>query len=146
MGRNDSGRTGKLAKRLMGERESGKRPGGGGGRNDLGRKVKWAKRPRGERESGRNDPDSLPTSLKSNSVGVQLSILLNEYMSSLMTKNNKMADGQADLSLRWAHRSLCWFCHEAAQLWISHSSLDWLRSSVKDRWTQSHLLQLNCHS
>ena len=27
------------------------------------------------------------------------------------------ADAQADLSLRWAHsESLCWFCHEVAQL------------------------------
>ena len=25
---------------------------------------------------------------------------------------------QADLSLRWEHRSLCWFCHEAAYLFI----------------------------
>ena len=23
---------------------------------------------------------------------------------------------QADLSLRWAHRSFCWFCHEKAQI------------------------------
>ena len=28
------------------------------------------------------------------------------------------ADAQADLSLRWAQRSFCWFCHEAAQLWF----------------------------
>ena len=26
------------------------------------------------------------------------------------------ADAQADLSLRWAQRSFCWFCHEAAQI------------------------------
>ena len=26
------------------------------------------------------------------------------------------ADAQADLSLRWAHRSFCWFCHEAAHI------------------------------
>ena len=26
------------------------------------------------------------------------------------------ADAQADPSLCWAHMSLCWFCHEAAQL------------------------------
>ena len=26
------------------------------------------------------------------------------------------ADAQAHLSLRWAHRSFCWFCHAAAQL------------------------------
>ena len=25
------------------------------------------------------------------------------------------ADVQADLSLRWAHRSFCWFCHAVAQ-------------------------------
>ena len=29
------------------------------GRNDSGRKGKWAKRLGGERESGRNDPDSI---------------------------------------------------------------------------------------
>ena len=33
------------------------------------------------------------------------------------------ADAQADLSLRWAHMSFCWFCHEAAQLCIGHGSL-----------------------
>ena len=26
------------------------------------------------------------------------------------------ADAQADLSLRWVHRSFCWFCHTAAQI------------------------------
>ena len=26
------------------------------------------------------------------------------------------ADAQADLSLCWAHRSFCWFCHEVAQI------------------------------
>ena len=26
-----------------------------------------------------------------------------------------LADAQADLSLRWAQRSFCWFCHKAAQ-------------------------------
>ena len=28
------------------------------------------------------------------------------------------ADAQADLRLRWAHRSFCWFCHEAAQYYF----------------------------
>ena len=28
-------------------------------------------------------------------------------------------DAQADLSLRWAHMPLCWFCHEVAQMLIS---------------------------
>ena len=26
-----------------------------------------------------------------------------------------------DLSLRWAQRSFCWFCHEAVHLWFTHS-------------------------
>ena len=29
-------------------------------------------------------------------------------------------DAQADLSLRWAHRSFCWFCHEAVHLFSKH--------------------------
>ena len=57
----------KGAKRLRGERGSGRNDSGANGkvgettrgRNDSGRKGKWAKRLRGERESGRNDPDSL---------------------------------------------------------------------------------------
>ena len=30
-------------------------------------------------------------------------------------------DPQADLSLRWAHRPHCWFCHVAAQMIVSGS-------------------------
>ena len=30
------------------------------------------------------------------------------------------ADAQADLSLRWAHRTFCWFCHVAAQIFLLH--------------------------
>ena len=29
---------------------------------------------------------------------------------------------QADLSLRWAHMSFCWFCHAAADLHLNHCS------------------------
>ena len=28
------------------------------------------------------------------------------------------ADPQADLSLLWAQRSFCWFCHEVAQMFF----------------------------
>ena len=27
-----------------------------------------------------------------------------------------LADAQSELSLRWAHMSYCWFCHEEAQI------------------------------
>ena len=67
-GRNNNARNEILygAKRLGGERESGRNDSGANGkvgetiqcRNDSGQKGKWAKRLRGERESGRNDPDS----------------------------------------------------------------------------------------
>ena len=30
------------------------------------------------------------------------------------------ADAQADLSLRWAQRSFCWFCHESPRFALSH--------------------------
>ena len=33
------------------------------------------------------------------------------------------ADAQADLSLRWAHMPLSWFCHEAAQMLVHMASV-----------------------
>ena len=36
-----------------------------------------------------------------------------------------LADAQADLSLRWAHRSFCWFCHAVAHFsYWNHFSND----------------------
>ena len=34
----------------------------------------------------------------------------------LSARRRLWADAQADLSLRWAHMSVCWFCQEAAQI------------------------------
>ena len=51
---------------------------------------------------------SLSTWRKLGSLGYSLSTqqrLLSDW-----------ADAQADLSLRWAHRSFCWFCHEAEKI------------------------------
>ena len=39
---------------------------------------------------------------------------------SFLQADSEVADAQVDLSLRWAHKPFCWFCHEAAQ--ISHFS------------------------
>ena len=33
----------------------------------------------------------------------------------------RLADAQADLSLRWAHMPCRWFCHEAAQISLSRT-------------------------
>ena len=34
------------------------------------------------------------------------------------------ADVQADLSLHWVHRSFCWFCHEAAHLYLNSQQIN----------------------
>ena len=37
------------------------------------------------------------------------------------------ADAQADLNLRWVHRSFCWFCHEATdfiELYVFNAASD----------------------
>ena len=39
------------------------------------------------------------------------------------------ADAQADLSLSWAHRSFCWFCHAAAQFY----NIIWEIEKIPDR-------------
>ena len=36
------------------------------------------------------------------------------------------ADAQADLSLRWVHRSFCWFCHDSTHIF-------WLQTSHEER-------------
>ena len=60
-------------------------------------------------------------SLESHRQGV-----FNEYPQHMFLWRNKQnypliitngADAQPDLSLHWAHRSFCWFCHAAA---LSH--------------------------
>ena len=41
--------------------------------------------------------------------------VLSYPLSALQRLWSDWADAQADLSLRWAHRSFCWSCHEVAQ-------------------------------
>ena len=47
------------------------------------------------------------------------------YMYPLSTQRRfwPVADAQADLSLHWAHRSVCWFCHAKAHIIIITSSI-----------------------
>ena len=49
------------------------------------------------------------------------------------------ADAQAHLSLCWAHMPFCWFCHEAAHLWVSeHNFYMLLFIQAKLRTTAPH--------
>ena len=41
---------------------------------------------------------------------------LDPWLSLKLTAKTLIRLGHADLSLRWTHRSFCWFCHTAAQL------------------------------
>ena len=40
--------------------------------------------------------------------------VLSYQLSAQQRLRSDWADAQADLSLRWAHMSVCWFCYEAA--------------------------------
>ena len=41
------------------------------------------------------------------------------------------SSGQADLSLRWAHMPLCWFCREMAQMTVLADIRDIFRGGQK---------------
>ena len=68
---------------------------------------------------------------KCSSVGILCSngIFWNAISVLASLQPQELTDAQADLSLRWAHMRLCWFCHEAAQSireeWCSVSSWGW---------------------
>ena len=44
-------------------------------------------------------------------------------------------DAQADLSLRWAHKSFCWFCHEAARIVLLPCQTFVLQTETDYRYT-----------
>ena len=48
------------------------------------------------------------------------------------------ADAQADLSLCWAHRSFCWFCHEAAH-YLDRAKQIWYLSPMRAAKVQASL-------
>ena len=55
------------------------------------------------------------------SPGIQVICWLCHAPAQMIGLMRVFADAQADLSLRWAHRSFCWFCHAVAH--VIHSSL-----------------------
>ena len=46
-------------------------------------------------------------------------------------KTDQTVDAKADPSLHWVHRSMCWFCHTAAQILYDYFSIKYVR---KSRW------------
>ena len=83
--------------------------------------------------------------------------VLNYPLSALRRLWSDWVDVQADQSLRWAHRSLCWFWHEAAQLYrhwkelnfgsvseTSSRSISMCANSEWDGSNESSLLAKTC--
>ena len=55
------------------------------------------------------------------------------------------AHAQADLSLGWAHMSMCWFCHASAQFWSEYSLSAWRNhGSLATHCTHSKRLWSDC--
>ena len=71
--------------------------------------IKWALRPA-------KTQNSLPSLIRVFAVRMKKSWALSYPLSPLRRLWSDWADAQADLSLRWAQSSFCWFCHEAAHI------------------------------
>ena len=75
-----------------------------------------------------DQPGHPPSPISSLSAWIKLGFLATHWAHS--EDWSDWADAQADLSLRWAHKSLCWFWHAAAQTmfnpfvpWVSYWDL-----------------------
>ena len=69
-------------------------------------------------------------------VGMKKAWVLSYLLSAQQRLWSDWADAQADLSLRWAHRSFCRFCHVAAHIDITVVGLLWWPfASVKNNET-----------
>ena len=63
-----------------------------------------------------DQPGHPPSLIRVFAVRMMKHWTLNYILSAQWKLWSVWADAQADLSLRWAHMSFCWFCHEVAQL------------------------------
>ena len=63
-----------------------------------------------------DQPGHPPSLIRVFAVRIKKAWVLSYPMSAQRRLWSDWADAQADLSLRWAHMPLCWFCHEAAQM------------------------------
>ena len=66
-------------------------------------------------------PGHPPSLIRVFAVGMKKLWVLSYPLSALPRLRSGWADAQADLSLRWANRSLHWFCRAVAQLFYVFS-------------------------
>ena len=70
-----------------------------------------------------DQPGHLPSLIKDFAVRMKKALVLSYPLSAQRRLWSGWADAQADLSLRWTHKPLCWFCHEVAQITMNHTGL-----------------------
>ena len=63
-----------------------------------------------------DQPRHLPSLIRVFAVRIKKPWILSYPLNAQWRLWLDWADTQADLSLRWVHRSFCWFCHVAAQM------------------------------
>ena len=69
-------------------------------------------------ESSLSDqPGHLPSLISVFAVCIKKAWVLSYPFSGQRRLWSDWADAQSDLSLRWAHRSFCWFCHDVAHMY-----------------------------
>ena len=65
-----------------------------------------------------DQPGHSPSLIRVFAVRLKKTRILSYQLSAQQKDCSDWADAQADLSLRWAHRSFCWFGHEAAHFFL----------------------------
>ena len=63
-----------------------------------------------------DQPVHPPSLIRVFAVRMNKHWILSYPLSALRRLYLDLADAQADLSLRWAQRTFCWFCHEVAHI------------------------------
>ena len=67
---------------------------------------------------GSDQPGHLPSLIRVFAVCMKKAWVLSYPLRALRRFWSDRVDAQADLSLRWSHRSFCWFGHAAAHLYV----------------------------
>ena len=65
-----------------------------------------------------DQPGHRPSLIRVFAVHLKKARILSYPLSAQQRLWSDWANAQADLSLRWAHMPFCWFCHDAAQMYL----------------------------
>ena len=85
-----------------------------------------------------DQPGHLPSLIRVLPVRMKGHCVLSYPMSAQRRLWSDWTDAQADLGLRWAHRSFCWFCHETCPGWSESYLSAWrVTGSLAIKWVHS---------